>query len=91
MRIHIWVVLITAYALGLGVLGGMALERFRFDRDRAVVLRQYEEETARVRRWRMAFEANTASGHALPAPPLPEKEVHSDEQPFRSFSRPHDR
>ena len=70
-RIWIGAVVIAAYALALGVLVGMATERFRFDRDRAVVLREYEEKTARVRRWLMELEAHTARGDALPAASLP--------------------
>ncbi len=71
--IRIGAVLITAYALALGVLVGMAMERFRFDRNRAVVLREYEEKTARVRRWLMELEADTARGDALPAASLLEQ------------------
>jgi hypothetical protein len=41
---------------------GMVMERFRFDRDRAAVLREYEDKTARVRTWLMRLEADTARG-----------------------------
>jgi hypothetical protein len=67
-------VLITAYALALGVLLGIATERLRFDHQRAVVLREYEEKTARVRRWLLELEADTARGDALPAASLLEQE-----------------
>jgi hypothetical protein len=67
MGIRLGVVLITAYALALGILVGVVMERFRFDRDRAAVLREYEEKTARVRRWLMQLETDTARGDALPA------------------------
>jgi hypothetical protein len=75
-RTRIWLgaALLTAYALGLGVLGGIALERFRFDRDRAAVLREYEDKTARVRRWLMRLETDTARGDTLPAASLLEQE-----------------
>ena len=71
---QIGAVLITAYALALGVLVGMVTERIRFDHKRAVVLREYEEKTARVRRWLMELEADTARGDALPAASLLEQE-----------------
>jgi hypothetical protein len=56
--VPIGAVLIAAYALALGVLLGMATERLRFDHQRAVVLREYEEKTARVRQWLMELEAD---------------------------------
>ncbi|MCI0547385.1 MAG: hypothetical protein L0027_08875 [Candidatus Rokubacteria bacterium] len=71
-------VLITVYALALGVLVGMGMERFRFDRHRAVVLREYEEKTARVRKWLMELEVDTARGDARPAASRLESEVHLD-------------
>ena len=73
-RIRVGAVLIAAYALGLGVLVGMATERLRFDGKRAVILREYEEKTARLRRWRMQLEADTARGDARPAASLLEQE-----------------
>jgi hypothetical protein len=76
--IRIGVVLVTAYALALGVLVGVAMERFRFDRNRAVVLREYEEKTARVRKWLMELEGGTARGDTLPAVSLLEQEGHLD-------------
>ena len=42
------------------------MERFRFDQQRAVVLREYEETTARVRSWLMELEAHTARTHSAP-------------------------
>ena len=72
--IRVGAVLIAAYALGLGVLVGMATERLRFDGKRAVILREYEEKTARLRRWLMQLEADTARGDARPAAPLLEQE-----------------
>jgi hypothetical protein len=41
--------MIAAYALAMGVLVGTLMERVRFDQKRAVVLREYEEKTVRVR------------------------------------------
>ena len=68
----IWIgaVAIAAYALAMGVLVGMVTERVRFDHKRAVILREYEEKTARVRRWLMELEGDTARGTALPATSL---------------------
>lgn len=86
-RIRIGAVVIAAYALAMGVLVGMVTERIRFDHKRAVVLREYEEKTARVRRWLMELEADTSRGDALPATSLLEQEVISIEQPFRTLSR----
>jgi hypothetical protein len=74
--IRIGAVVIAAYALGMGVLVGMVTERIRFDHKRAVVLREYEEKTARVRGWLMALEGRTARGNAPPAASLREQEVH---------------
>jgi hypothetical protein len=51
---------IAAYALAMGVLVGTLMERVRFDQRRAVVLREYEEKTARVRSRLMELEG-TAS------------------------------
>jgi hypothetical protein len=68
--IRIGAVVIAAYALAMGVLVGMVTERIRFDHERAVVLREYEEKTARVRRWLMELEGDTARGTALPATSL---------------------
>jgi hypothetical protein len=51
---------IAAYALAMGVLVGTLMERVRFDQKRAVVLREYEETTARVRSRLMELEG-TAS------------------------------
>jgi hypothetical protein len=74
MGIRIGAVLITAYALALGVLVGAAMGRFRFDRNRAAVLREYEDKTARVRRWLMQLQTDTARGDTLPAASLLEQE-----------------
>lgn len=74
MRIRIGVVLIAAYALAMGVLVGMVTERIRFDHKRAVILREYEDKTARVRRWLMQLEADTARGDVLPAASIIEQE-----------------
>jgi hypothetical protein len=57
----------AACALTLGVLVGTAMERFRFNRDRAAILREYEDKTARVRRWLIQMEAGAARGDARPA------------------------
>jgi hypothetical protein len=61
-RRHVWMgaVGIAAYALAMGVLAGTLMERVRFDQKRAVVLREYEEKTARVRSRLMELEG-TAS------------------------------
>ena len=59
--IRIGAILITAYALGLGVLVGIAIERFRFDHDRAAVLREYEDKTVQVRRRLMDLEAGRST------------------------------
>ena len=77
-RIRIGAVVIAAYALAMGVLVGMVTERIRFDHKRAVVLREYEDKTVRVRAWLMQLEANTARGDARPAASLLEQEVHLD-------------
>jgi hypothetical protein len=61
---------VAAYALAMGFLVGMVTERIRFDHKRAVILREYEEKTARVRRWLMELEGDTARGTALPATSL---------------------
>jgi hypothetical protein len=68
--IRIGAVVIAAYALAMGVLVGMVTERIRFDHKRAVVLREYEEKTARVRRWLMELEGDPSRGTALPATSL---------------------
>ena len=65
--IRIGAVVIVAYARGMGVLVGMVTERIRFDHKRAVVLREYEEKTARVCGWLMELEVRSARGNALPA------------------------
>ncbi len=54
------------------------MERLRFDRHRAVVLREYEEKTARVRKWLMEPEGNTARGAAHSRASLLKQEVHPD-------------
>jgi hypothetical protein len=71
-RRWIWIgaLLIAAYALAMGVLVGMVTERVRFDHKRAVILREYQEKTARVRSWLMELEGDTARGTARPAPSL---------------------
>jgi hypothetical protein len=74
--IRIGAVVIAAYALGMGVLVGMVTERIRFDHKRTVVLREYEDETARVRRWLMELEGHAGRGNALSAASLLEQEVH---------------
>ena len=63
-------VVIAAYALARGVLVSIVTERFRFDHERAVVLREYQEKTARVRSWLMELEGDTARGAARPATSL---------------------
>jgi hypothetical protein len=68
--VRIGAIVIAAYALALGVLVSIATERMRFDHKRAVVLREHEEKTARVRGWLMELEGNTPRGTALPATSL---------------------
>jgi hypothetical protein len=68
-RVWIGAVVIAAYALAMGTLMGTLMERVRFDQKRAVVLREYEEKTARVRSRLMELEG-TAS---LLAPALQER------------------
>jgi hypothetical protein len=74
--IRIVTVVVAAYALGIGVLVGTVTERIRFDHKRAIVLREYEENAARARRWLMELEGHTARGNALSAASLLEQEVH---------------
>jgi hypothetical protein len=79
-RRWIWIgaLAIAAYALAMGVLVGMVTERVRFDHKRAVILREYQEKTARVRSWLMELEGDTARGTARPVPSLLEQDVHPD-------------
>jgi hypothetical protein len=79
-RRWIWIgaLAIAAYALAMGVLVGMVTERVRFDHKRAVILREYQEKTARVRSWLMELEGDTARSLARPAPALLEQDVHPD-------------
>lgn len=53
------IALVAVYLVGLGGLGGMAVERMRFDVKRIAVIREYEEATARVRARLMALEGGT--------------------------------
>jgi hypothetical protein len=77
-RIWIGALAIAAYALAMGVLVGMVTERVRFDHKRAVILREYQEKTARVRSWLMELEGETARGTArLTRSPL-EQDVDPD-------------
>ena len=46
------------------------------EKHRALVLREYEEKTARGRKWLMALEGNTARGGAHPVASLLEQKVH---------------
>jgi hypothetical protein len=79
-RTWIWIgaLAIAVYALAMGVLVGMVTERVRFDHKRAVLLREYQEKTARVRSWLMELEGDTARGIARPAPSLLEQDVDPD-------------
>ncbi len=76
--VRIGAVVIAVYALAMGVLVGMVTERIRFDQKRAVVLREFEDKTAQVRRQLMELEGDTARGTALPATSLLEQDVDSD-------------
>jgi hypothetical protein len=44
------------YLVGLGVLGGMALDRMRYDHQRSEVLARYEQGLTRLNALRMALE-----------------------------------
>jgi len=47
---------LSLYLLTLGVAGGVALERIRFDRQRAAVLHRYDEAVQEWRAFRMRSE-----------------------------------
>lgn len=53
------------YFVGLGFLGGMALERMRFDRHRDAVLRRYDEATQRLHNTLMTIERNAQGESSL--------------------------
>lgn len=53
----LWAVL-GLYLLGLGFLGGVLVERVRFDQHRSVVLKEYDEAVKRWRVYLMRLEAD---------------------------------
>lgn len=60
LRISGTAVLFGAYLLGVGVLGGVAIDRMLFDRQRSEVLHRYEEALRQWHAYRMALEKDAA-------------------------------
>jgi hypothetical protein len=52
---------LAAYLLGAGSLGGIAAERIRFDRRRAVYLHRYDEVVKRWHAYLIALERKSAA------------------------------
>jgi hypothetical protein len=53
--------LVGLYLFALGAIGGVLIERIRFDHQRAVVLARYDALSARLRDHLMAFETSVVS------------------------------
>jgi lipid-binding SYLF domain-containing protein len=60
------------YLFALGIFGGVALERIRFDRQRAAVIRRYDEA---VKEWRVLRMESERQVEARPAVEAPGQEV----------------